>query len=46
MSTLSNLGEVTHAFIDKTGTLTSNEYSVGGIYMKGKLYVLNAEKYN
>ena len=38
---LPNLGEVTHVFLDKTGTLTRGEFSVDSLYLNGKLYVLN-----
>lgn len=43
-NTISNLGEVTHVLMDKTGTLTTGEYTINSIYLNRKLYILNKQK--
>ena len=40
-----NLGQIEHIFLDKTGTITQNNYKIKMIYFDSKLYSFNQKNF-
>jgi len=44
-SPLLNLGQIEHIFLDKTGTITQNDFKIKDIYYDSKLYNFHSKKF-